>query len=129
MDKSMVEFFLIAATMVLLLFGFFAFLPTTRALWHRYRRNYAAAAEIYERLLARQPERLQLYTALAEIYLLLPRNDAQALQVFHKVLRFNLHSPCREEMEEILAQKCLETDGERLEDFTVLQEVAELPRA
>ncbi len=94
-----------AATIVLLSCGCMAFLPTVRARWHHLRGDYAAAAEIYERLLARRPERLQLYSALAEIYLLLPRADEQALQVFRKVVRCNLASPNREAIEEILMQK------------------------
>ncbi|NUM75992.1 hypothetical protein HUU40_16640 [candidate division KSB1 bacterium] len=100
-----------AVAIVLLSCGCIALLPTVRARWHHLRGNYAAAAEIYERLLARHPERLQLYPALAEIYLLLPRADEHALQVFRKVVRYNLESPNREAIDEILMQKRLAEGG------------------
>ncbi|MCI0692940.1 hypothetical protein L0337_13165 [candidate division KSB1 bacterium] len=109
------------ATFIRILVGFVIFWPTARARWHFFRCNYTAAAEIYEKLLARHPGRLKLYPTLAEIYLLLPRNDAQALKVFKKVLQFNLDTPNREEIEVIVVQSYLKEDNADAEAVTVLE--------
>lgn len=98
----MAVFILTAVMLAALCGGYAVSAPTIRARWQLFRGNYAAAAEIYEKQLARHPHRLRFYSALAEIYLLLPRSDEQALQVFKKVLRFNLNTPNREEIEAIV---------------------------
>jgi tetratricopeptide (TPR) repeat protein len=109
------------ATLVRIFVGFMIFFPTTRARWHLFQRNYTAAAEIYERLLARHPGHLKLYSTLAEIYLLLPRNDEQALQVFKKVLQFNLDTPNREEIDIIVVQSYLKDGSADAEAVTILE--------
>jgi hypothetical protein len=110
-----------AALGALILLAFAVFSPAVRARWHLFRCNYTAAAEIYEKLLARHPGRLKLYSTLAEIYLLLPRNDAQALQVFKKVLQFNLDTPNREEIDIIVVQSYLQDDSTDAEAVTILE--------
>lgn len=110
-----------AALGTLILLGFMVFSPSARARWHLFRCNYTAAAEIYEKLLARHPGRLKLYSTLAEIYLLLPRNDTQALQVFKKVLQFDLDTPNREEIEAIVVQSYLKNDSADTEAVTILE--------
>ncbi len=110
-----------AALGMLIWLGFIVFSPTARARWHLFRCNYTTAAEIYERLLARHPGRLKLYCILAEIYLLLPRNDAQALKVFKKVMQFNLDTPNREEIDTIVVQSYLKNDSADAEAVTVLE--------
>lgn len=105
----------------LILLGFMVFSPPIRARWHLFRCNYSAAAEIYEKLLTRRPDRLKLYSTLAEIYLLLPRNDAQALQVFKKVLQFNLDTPNREEIDAIVVQSYLKDGSADAEAVTILE--------
>lgn len=112
---------IMAALGTLILLGFVMFSLSVRARWHLFRCNYTAAAEIYERLLARHPDRLKLYSILAEIYLLLPRNDAQALKVFKKVLQFNLETPNREEIDAIVVQSYLKNDCADAEAVTVLE--------
>lgn len=107
----------------LILLGFMVFSPSLGARWHLFRCNYTAAAEIYEKLLARHPDRLKRYSTLAEIYLLLPRNDAQALQVFKKVVQFNLDTPNREEIDAIVVQSHLKDDCADAEAVTVLENV------
>ncbi len=64
-------------------------------------------------LLACHTGRLKLYSTLAEIYLLLSRNDGQALQVFKKVLQFDLDTPNREEIDAIVVQSYLKNDKSR----------------
>jgi tetratricopeptide (TPR) repeat protein len=110
-----------AALGALILLGFVVFSPSARARWHLFRCNYTAAAEIYESLLARHPDRLKLYSILAEIYLLLPRYDAQALKVFKKVLQFNLDTPNREEIDIIVVQSYLKNDCTDAEAVTILE--------
>jgi tetratricopeptide (TPR) repeat protein len=109
------------ATFIRILVGFIIFLPTARARWHRFRRNYRAAAAIYEKLLVRHPGRLKLYSTLAEIYLLLPQNDQRALKVFKKVVQFNLDTPNREEIDAIVVQSYLKNDNADAEAVTVLE--------
>ena len=110
-----------AALIMSLLFRFVVLSPTACARWHLFRRNYAAAAEIYEWLVARHPGRLKLYSTLAEIYLLLPRNDEQALKVFRKVLQFNLDTPNREEIDTIVVQSYLKDGSADAEAVTILE--------
>jgi len=52
--------------------------------------NYAAATEIYENRLARQPNRLPLYLTLANLYLLAGRQDERALIAYRVVLQMRL---------------------------------------
>lgn len=102
---------ILAAVVSALAAGYLLFSPRMRVRRQRLRGNYAAAAEIYEAQLARHPERKKLYAELAEIYLLLPRSDEQAMRVFKKVLRFNIDTPSREEIEAIVMREYLEEGG------------------
>jgi tetratricopeptide (TPR) repeat protein len=108
----------IAAAIVLFWLGFMMFSPGVRARYYSFRGNYAAAAEIYERLLANNPRRVKLYSTLANIYLLLGRHDEQALRAYKMVLRLNLAEDKREEMNSIVAQNFLSegrTDSEAIQ--------------
>lgn len=92
------------AIVVLPLLSFIMFSSTTRSRYYLLRGNYAAAASIYEVMLARHPQREKLYLPLAHIYLLLGRRDEQALKIYNTVLRLNLATPNREIMKEIVAK-------------------------
>ncbi|MDZ7266818.1 MAG: tetratricopeptide repeat protein [candidate division KSB1 bacterium] len=87
--------------------GLVLFLPTTRARIHLLRGNYAAAALLYEGLLARHPYRMKLYPALANVYLLLGRTDEKALKVFKTVLQLNLAIKNRDEITSVVGQNYL----------------------
>ncbi len=100
----------LAALLLLPVFGFVMLSPTTRARYNLLRNNYAGAAEIYERILARHPERTKLYPALANLYFLLGRRDPQALKVYKTILQLNLVMQNREGINAIVAEHYL-TEG------------------
>jgi tetratricopeptide (TPR) repeat protein len=107
-----------AALLILPLLGFVAFSPATRARLQCLRGNYAVAAQIYEKALARSPDKVKLYPALASLYLLLGRNDESALKIYKMVLQLNLPTYNREEINLIVAQKYLvegRTDSDAIE--------------
>lgn len=112
----------VGATMIGLvvipLLGIIVLSPNARARYHLLRGRYAAAAEIYERVLARHPERAKLYSALANLYLLLGRHDERALKVYKTTLQLNLSTRNRDELNSIVAQQFLSegrTDSEAIE--------------
>lgn len=118
-DKYAVYFGGVLAAFVLLpLLGVFVFSPMSRANYHLWRKNYLAAAQIFEKLLARHPQRAHLYTPLAESYLQLGRNDERAVKVYKTVTQLNLPTRKRDEINAVLAQKYLaegRTDPEVIE--------------
>jgi tetratricopeptide (TPR) repeat protein len=83
--------------------GFVFFSPVARARYQNRRGNHEAAALIYEGLLARRLSRLELYPALAEIYLKLDRRDEAAMKIYRRVLELNLPSSRRAELSAIVA--------------------------
>jgi hypothetical protein len=61
---------------------------------------------------------VKLYSALANIYLLLGRNDENAIKVYKMVLQLNLNTRHRDEMSTIVAQNYLtegRTDSDAIE--------------
>jgi tetratricopeptide (TPR) repeat protein len=107
-----------AALLVLPLLGFAMFSPAARARFQLFRGNYLAAAQIYEKALTRQPKKLKLYPALANVYLILGRNDENAMKVYKTILQLNLNTRNRDEMSTIVAQNYLtegRTDSDAIE--------------
>jgi len=90
--------------------GFIVWSPAGRARLQVLRGNYAAAAQTYERFLARHPERLRFYPLLAKIYLLQGRRDQLATRVYKTILQLNLATDQRDEINAIVAQNFL-TEG------------------
>jgi tetratricopeptide (TPR) repeat protein len=90
--------------------GLLFFSPTTRASVYLWRHNYVAAAQIFEKLLARNPRRLRLYDPLARAYLHQGRRDERAMKVYKTILQLNLPTRHREEITAIVAQLYL-TEG------------------
>jgi len=70
--------------------GIVVALPIPRAWLLALCGNYAAATEIYENQLARKPNHLPLYLALANLYLLAGRRDERALIAYRVVLQMRL---------------------------------------
>jgi len=108
----------IAALAAFPLIGFAVFSPAARARLHLLRGNLLAAAQLYEKILSRHPERVRLYSILANIYLLLRRQDEQALKVYKAILNLNLATQKREEINAIVSQKYLtegRTDSDAIE--------------
>jgi tetratricopeptide (TPR) repeat protein len=100
------------------LFGFALFSPTVKARLCLLRGDYTAAAQIYERLLARNPQRVKLYPALANLYLLMGRHDERALKVYKTILQLNLATNNRDEITATVGQHYLSegrTDSDALD--------------
>jgi len=72
------------------------------------RGNHIAAARIFERLLAKHPERAKLdatlVNTLSNYYLLSGRTDDRALEIYETAQQAALPSPRKEEMDTILKQ-------------------------
>lgn len=62
------------------------------------------AAQLYESVLQRAPQRLKLYPPLADLYLRLQRTDPAAIKVFKAVQQLNLPTPHRAAIDAILAE-------------------------
>lgn len=97
------------------------FLPIIRARWHFVRRDYDAAAQIYERMLERQPGRVRLYLWLSHVYLRLGRKDDCAMKIYQAALRSNLTTPIREEINMLVAQRYLHEEKLADEMIPVLE--------
>jgi tetratricopeptide (TPR) repeat protein len=108
----------LAALLLLPLLGFVVFSPVMRARIFLLRGNYAAAARLYERVLARHPNKVKHYPTLANLYLLLGRSDEKALKIYKTVVHFNLATRNREEINSVVAQNYLtegRTDSDAIE--------------
>lgn len=103
--------------------GFIAFSPAVRARYCMLRSDYAAAARIYEKILARSPQRTKIYPTLSTLYLLLGRRDDRALKIFKTVLQLNLDTPHREQINAIVAEHFL-TEGRTDSDAIAVLESA-----
>ncbi len=103
--------------------GAYIFLPGVRARYYLMRGNYLAAAQVYERMLERNPGKIQVYKALADLYLLTGRRDEQAMKVFKMVMRLNLDTPKQEEINALLTQNYLK-EGKTDEDAISVLEAA-----
>jgi tetratricopeptide (TPR) repeat protein len=90
------------ALVFLPLIGIVVFSPMARARLYLLRGNYTAASLIYENALMKNPGKLKLYSKLAHIYLLSGRNDENAIKVFKTVLKLNLQTDERNEMNSIV---------------------------
>ncbi len=109
---------LYGALAALSLVGIVILSPTARARFHVLRGNYAAGVRIYEKILARHPQRVKLYLPLANLYLLLGRRDEAALKIFKTILLLNLATQNRDEISTIVAQNYLtegRTDSDAIE--------------
>jgi tetratricopeptide (TPR) repeat protein len=109
---------LIMAVVMLPLIGIIAFSKSTRARLHLLRGNLTAAAQLYEQILARHPERVKLYPILANLYLLIQRHDEQAMKIYKAVLNLNIATQRRDEINALVAQKYLtegRTDSDAIE--------------
>lgn len=108
---------LVASGISLLLFpaiGLYVFSPTLRARVYLLQGNNNRAADTYERLLKKHPEKVKLYPILANLYLLENRRDNKAIKTFEAILRLNILTPKRSAINSIVANHYLNqgrTDG------------------
>jgi tetratricopeptide (TPR) repeat protein len=113
----------LAALVILPILGFAVLSPTSRTAFHMWRKNYLAAAGVFEKLLERHPQKIQHYAPLAELYLRLGRNDKHALRVYKTVLQLNLPTRRRDEINALVAQNYL-NEGRMDTDAIEVLEVA-----
>lgn len=114
---------MLAAIVGLPLIGYVAFSATARARLHLLRGNLLAAAQIYEKILLRHPERVRLYPILANLYLLMRRQDEQAMKIYKAILNLNIATQKREEINALVAQNFL-TEGRTDSDAIAVLENA-----
>jgi tetratricopeptide (TPR) repeat protein len=103
-------FLLTSATVsmiVLPLVGMVIFSPMTRARLYLIKGNYEKAAAVYLRLLQKRPDRIALYARLAKLYLLEGRRDDVAMQVYESVLKLDIFTEQRPQINSIVAQHYL----------------------
>ncbi len=87
--------------------GVYLFSPTVRARLYLIQGNYLKAADVYEKVLSKKPEKVALYPILANIYLLENRRDPRAIQVFEMVLKLNLLTSRTAEINSIVSDHYL----------------------
>lgn len=114
---------MLAAIVGLPLIGYVAFSATARARLHLLRGNLLAAAQIYEKILLRHPERVRLYPILANLYLLMRRQDEQAMKIYKAILNLNIATQKHEEINALVAQNFL-TEGRTDSDAIAVLENA-----
>ncbi len=121
MSKTVVAGALISI-IVLPLIGFIVFSPEARARIHLLRGNQQAAARIYESLLEKNPGRLKLYPALANLYLIAGRTDQAAMKVYQTIVRLNLNVENREQIESLIKTNYLAEGGTGSEAIKAFEE-------
>jgi tetratricopeptide (TPR) repeat protein len=94
--------------------------PTARAKLLLIQGNYLKAALIYETILIKKPEKVKLYPLLANIYLMLNRNDDTARKVYDIALRMDISPQLRQRLDELTVKKIINnnesSDIEKLEE-------------
>lgn len=103
---SLAAFSAIAALILLPILSV-VFSPTFRARYCMFRGEPARAAMLYETILARRPGKTKLYVELANAYLLLGRQDDQAMRIFKIVLQLQPSVKNSEAIKAIITQKFL----------------------
>ena len=92
--------------------------PERKIKYLMWRGNYRKARQMLEPLLAENPERLNLYRYLAEIYYFENRKDKRALRIFEIILRLKIPFQWKNEIFPLVAKYYISegrTDSEALE--------------
>lgn len=97
----------VLAVIVLPFLFIFIFSPSVRARLHLLMGDFHGASRIYERMLTQKPTRVELYPALANIYLLSGRRDENAMKVYKTVLQLDLPFQNREQINAVFTQHYL----------------------
>lgn len=113
----------LAALVLFPLIAYTVFSSTARARLHLFRGNLLAAAQIYEQILLRHPERVRLYPILANLYLLMRRQDEPAMKIYKAILNLNIATQKHEEINALVAQNYL-TEGRTDSDAIAVLENA-----
>lgn len=99
--------FVISCIVLIPFLGYIAISPGVKARLYLARKNYTAAAAIYERILQKHPNRIRVLPMLAQIYLLAGRCDNQALKVYKMIMQLNLCPENQPQISTILTQNYL----------------------
>lgn len=95
--------FIVIVVLVFLL-GAFLTIPEFRASYYLRRGKTRKARKIYETLLERNPEKLQVYRKLGEIYYQENRQDKKALRLFEIILKLKIPFQWRDEISTMVAK-------------------------
>ncbi len=116
-------FFLgISAIIILPLLGFIIS-PDMRAQYYLVRKDYYAAAAIYEKIISRNPTRKKIYPKLAHIYLLSGRVDKAAIHVYKRALQLSINTNQRNKIASLVMQKYLQDGHSDNDAIEVLEKV------
>ena len=118
----------LAAIVAFPLIGYAAFSATARARLQLLRGNLLAAAQIYEKILLRHPERVRLYPILANLYLLLRRQDEAAMKIYKAILNLNIATQKHEEINALVAQNYLAEGRTDSDAIAVLESALKIER-
>lgn len=99
-------FIIVLSVCVVILFilGAVWLIPELRASYYLRRGKTRRARKIYETLLERNPERLQLYRKLGEIYYQENRQDKKALRLFEIILKLKIPFQWKDEIATLVAK-------------------------
>lgn len=112
----------LASVALIAIWGIVLAWPHARACYRLWRGDDQGAMQVYERILQRHPHRAKFYSPLADIYLLLGRNDDRAIKVYKAVLQLDLAKANRQEINAIVTQNYLKTDQIDDDAIPVLEE-------
>lgn len=87
--------------------GVLIFSPTLKARMYLIKGKYNDAALLLEQIIKKKPEKLKLYPLLAHIYLLEDRQDETALKIYEMILKLNISTPKRTQINSIVANHYL----------------------
>ncbi len=99
--------FVISCIVLVPFFGYVVISPAVKVRIYLARKNYAAAARIYERILQKHPNRIRVLPMLAHIYLLAGRQDEQAIKIYKMIMQLNLSPEHQPQISSILTQNYL----------------------
>ncbi len=115
---------MVAALLLLPLFGYLIISPSLRARLHLLQGNIIQAMTIYEKRIAKNPGQIKYYGKLAQACVQLGRRDEFALKIYQIVLQLNLlNQALREKINGIVAQYYL-AEGRHDKDALVVLEEA-----
>ncbi len=87
-----------------LIVGIFWFTPELRANYFLWRGNEHKARKLFEYLLNQNPEKLNLYRKLAQIYYMGNRRDKKALKIFEIILKLKIPFEWKDEILPVIAK-------------------------
>jgi len=111
----------IVLLLIFLCIGVFLITPELRMKLFLWQGNQNKARQILESLLEQNPERINLYRKLAEIYYLENRRDRRALRIFEIILKLKVDFPWRDELYTIIAKHYIQEGRKDAEAIRVIE--------